>query len=341
MEKIPKFGIVGNAPEIKKIEVLAKIQDKFIKQNFASKKEINKLKEAEIEKTPEQESIIDFINSETNRLMIEAGVEPFIVPIKNIHIVKDEYFKNEINNDGGEAAMDHIKQAIFIMDSVAHSNIKFSSKLFHEMLHMKSKQVLEVSYDLEKEKGKIGPYRSGVKVFSTHAKDSLGPEHVHFTGLNEAIVANQEIKSYRTLLELPENANDKSNYYSTAKMNKRIEYAKKHHISEDEIEDINTGDRSFSVFPYETQRKVLDYVCEEIAKQYPEKFIDNDSVFKVFLKAHFTGHLLEIGHLIENTFGKGSLRVLGIMDYNPDSSVAANILEKLQKDRRNFELKNK
>jgi len=55
-------------------------------------------------------------------------------------------------------------------------------------------------------------------------------------------------------------------------------------------------------------------------------------VYKVFLKAHFTGRLLPIGRLIEKTFGEGSFRLLGNMDTDDESG--ALHLESLEKARR-------
>jgi hypothetical protein len=39
------------------------------------------------------------------------------------------------------------------------------------------------------------------------------------------------------------------------------------------------------------------------------------------LNAHFTGRLLEIGRLVEKTFGKESFRILGNMDTDGKSAV--------------------
>ena len=93
MEKIPKFGIVGNAPEIKKIEVLAKIQDKFIKQNFASKKEINKLKEAGIQSSIHYPSFHQFSAFKPLNLnpapIADKATSTDDGPIANHYIVSD------------------------------------------------------------------------------------------------------------------------------------------------------------------------------------------------------------------------------------------------------------
>ncbi|MEP7234205.1 MAG: hypothetical protein ABI778_02805, partial [Ignavibacteriota bacterium] len=38
-----------------------------------------------------------------------------------------------------------------------------------------------------------------------------------------------------------------------------------------------------------------------------------EDIKKEFLKSHFTGHLIGIGRMVEETFGEGSFRLLGMM----------------------------
>jgi len=72
-------------------------------------------------------------------------------------------------------------------------------------------------------------------------------------------------------------------------------------------------------------------VCAEIQKEFPEKFKSADDVYKIFLNAHFTGHLVTIGRLVEKTFGEGSFRELGNMGSDKESGVLC--LEFLKKAR--------
>lgn len=331
MEKLPDFGIVGNASEEDKAVVVDKIIEGFLKQGeLLSDKKQKELKEAEYKKTEDQLSIIKSLNEETNKLMIESGVEPFDIPEKNIHFLKEKFLeKIGVNTDG---SFDQKTQSILLSDEL-NSNFKFSLTLFHEMLHMKSKQIWEVSSDGDKIKK--APYRNGTTVYSTHKKESesKGFEHAHFNGLDEAIVTNLEKICLPIILNLPENKKYKDIYYSEEQVEERRKLANKYRIEEGDFYEINE-DNSIS-FGYRNQRMVLDFLCEEIFKQHPEKYTDTEAVFKEFVRAHFTGHLIEIGRLIEDTFGKGSFRILGAMD-SKNKNVSRNILEALQKNRRLF-----
>ena len=76
---------------------------------------------------------------------------------------------------------------------------------------------------------------------------------------------------------------------------------------------------------------MLEYVCSEIQKQFPDKYQSIEEVFKEFLKANFTGQLLGIARLVEQTFGEGSFRLLGNM--TEDKSSAVLYLDSLRKAR--------
>ncbi|MDD5251881.1 MAG: hypothetical protein PHT12_04595 [Patescibacteria group bacterium] len=63
-------------------------------------------------------------------------------------------------------------------------------------------------------------------------------------------------------------------------------------------------------FTYPDERAVLNAVIDGIAAKHADRFTDREQVFDVFARAYFSGRLLEIGHLIEGTYGKGSFRRL-------------------------------
>jgi hypothetical protein len=93
---------------------------------------------------------------------------------------------------------------------------------------------------------------------------------------------------------------------------------KQKNISEEDITSINLEDKSALSIGYRSQRNVLDYIYQVIAKdrkQVPEE------IHKEFLKSQFTGSLMPIARLIENSFGKGSFRELGNMDIDNDSCI--------------------
>jgi hypothetical protein len=330
MEKIPETNIVGDVQEEYKNRVKELLEKRFLAQDellFEGKK----ITDYEIIKTPEQISIINFINQETNRLMIESNAEPFDVPIENIHILSSSAIK-EITDSKFPAYIPN-KQAIIIPDSYVSSLLKFSCVIFHEILHMKGKQVWEV-YEKNDDKCYIfREYRSGVVTHSIIKKDKDNLEHSHFKGLNEAIVSTQTMLSFPSLLELPENFEERERYYSEDEENKRKKIFEGHGISEDEIFFMDSNGNPIFGAGYPNVRRVLDFVCDEIRKEFPNDYSDMESVFKEFLRAHFTGNLLDIARLVEKTFGKGSFRILGMMEPK-NVELINSVFELLQKKRR-------
>jgi len=53
-------------------------------------------------------------------------------------------------------------------------------------------------------------------------------------------------------------------------------------------------------------------VISEIYQRNKGEFGSEEEIFKTFAKAVLTGRLMELARLIDNTYGKGSFRKLGI-----------------------------
>lgn len=64
-------------------------------------------------------------------------------------------------------------------------------------------------------------------------------------------------------------------------------------------------------YSYLKHRQLLDYLCGEIQSQFPETYPNTEAVFEEFVKANFNGRFLTIGRIMEQTFGKGTFRLLG------------------------------
>lgn len=114
----------------------------------------------------------------------------------------------------------------------------------------------------------------------------------------------------------------------------RKKLAEKKEIPEDDIIWIDEkNENDYETVSYRQQREVLNYVCAEIQKQFPDRYQSADDVFEEFLKSHFTGRLLPIARLVEKTFGEGNFRLLGNMNAEKESGVLH--LESLKKARQN------
>lgn len=258
--------------------------------------------------------------------MQECGVEPFEVPTENYHILPPEEYKNQTN--GHIATTICEKQGIFFNAKYFRNNpVNFGLTTIHETLHLKAHTAFEV--DEAVESPDIDLYRAGVSSYSA-SKNKV--RHEHFGGLHEAIVATQEKKMFPAFMELPILSEEKEWIDTDRAKDIRKKISKKEKMPENEILWVYKGDEeNWEGAYYYRQRLVLNYICQEIQKEFSEQFQSTDEVFKEFLKAHFTGHLLTIAKLIEKTFGEGSFRSLGNM--SADRNSGALFLESFKKMR--------
>jgi len=334
MKRIPEFRIVGSASTEKKAEVKKDLERNFSDQ-LASLTEVDreKLEQLEYPKSEQELALIAFANEETNRLMQEAGVEPYDIPTENYHIVPPEIYKKSAAGTGTASTFFKQQMIIFNAENYRSNPVYFGASALHETLHLKGHTAFEVEAEGEKIEKTL--YRAGVEVLALQQLNSERKYHRHFFGLHEAIVANQEKKSLPKLFELPELKESKIWLMSDEAQELRKKLALKKEIPENEIFWVDQrGKDDWERFSYYQQCRVLDYVCAEIQKQLPEKYQSADRVFKEFLKAHFTGHLMSIARLVEKTFGEGSFRLLGNMSAD---DVSGNLsLEALQKMRQKF-----
>ena len=84
MEKIPEFRIVGGASQEDKEKARGEIEFRLT-DHVASLPESGRkqIKQLEYPKTQDELALIAFANEETNRLRIEAGMEPYELPPEN------------------------------------------------------------------------------------------------------------------------------------------------------------------------------------------------------------------------------------------------------------------
>ena len=323
--------MVGNASaENKEIE-RKETQDNFSRHlETMSPQDREKVKKLEFPKSQIEVALIDFANRETDKLMEGVGVESYDIPYENYHIIPSELF-NGIESSRAIASSNHRRQGMLFNSEYSRKNpLNFGIAAFHETLHLKSHFSIQVNED-----GKriiVAPYRTGVEVSSFLKNPDKGDYHVHFAGLHEAIVAEAEKRCVSKLLALPEFEKEREWLSSDLALERKKKIAEKKGVSQEEI--IWVGEKNEAdceIVSYPILRDVLNYVCAEIQKEFPDKYENDDEVFKAFLKAHFTGQLLPIARLVEKTFGEGSFRLLGNMGTDKESGVLH--LESLKKAR--------
>ena len=321
MEKITEIQTVGNASEEKKDQVKAEIKNLLLNY-FQSlpPEDTEQLKKHEIQKSEGQITLISFINNKVNRLVREFGLEPYDIPTENYHIIPSKLYR-KVARDSSNATAFYTKQGvIFEAESFQDNLLHFGAVALHETLHLKAFYSMEVNEeDTEIHKT---PYREGVTIRSLQREGYHGDYHEHFRGLHEAIVSRVERDSISNLLELPELSKEKEWLAS-----EEADQLKKKLATEKEMPENNIiwvgekGKNDWERVGYPKHIEVLEYVCSEIQKQFSDEYRDTEDVFKEFLKAHFTGQLLGIARLVEQTFGIGSFRQLGNMSEEEESAV--------------------
>ncbi len=333
-ESGPSFRVVGGAGEGFKNELKKLFGVNFSEGHLTnmSKDLLAGLKKNEFPKTPEELELISFANEKTNELTERAGAGAYDIPDKNIHIVSKEFYgKIDRKKSGSAAAAFREYQAVFFDESVfAGDNIYFGSTVFHELMHMKSAVVLEAEETGKDARATI--YRTGFSVQSSQKSSGEGKHHEHFLGLDEAIVASEEKEYTKEMMNLPMFEEERKWMDSEKAKKIKEDIASRAGIPTDEIYWINGKSGKFFTHSYYPQRTVLNFVREEIQKEFPEKYESVKDVSDEFLKSFFSGSLSVPAQLMEKTFGKGSFRVLGIM--GDDKNSAINVLETLKSMRR-------
>src|SRR3989344_2476044 len=256
MEKGPEIRIVGGVSAEKKEQTRKEVEQALFSHfKSLSPQEREQFEKFEYMKSEKEVALIDFANEETLRLMQEAGVEPYDVPIENYHIIPSELYKKAAGDSGTATTFNTKQGIIFDAQHFRDNPVNFGAVDLHESLHLKA----------------------------------------HFS---------MEVKEEGEKIESPE----------------------------DDIIWVDKKNKNdWETVPYLQQRDVLNYVCAEIQKQFPDEYKSADDVYKTFLNAHFTGRLLPLARLVEETFGEGSFRLLGNMDTDRQSGILH--LESLKKAR--------
>lgn len=232
------------------------------------------IEEFEVEKTNREKEVIDFVNTEADRILEELGRKnPTEIAESNIHILRKNgtYDYTEGRLQGGSHATTRGSVLVDRQDS----DIQFALVLFHELMHMKVYKALQL---LEKEEGNdLYAYRSGFSVTDREGKNT------YFIALEEAMIGYLTKKFYDDVLM-------KSPLFIDEVIAKGENYD--HKISR--MEELG----------------FLNKLVDDLWKQNKDTFETRDDVFKLFVDAHVNGHLLQVGKLVEKTFGKGSFRRL-------------------------------
>lgn len=278
-------------------------------------------------KTPEELTIIDFVNRETNRLRRTVGVDPLDISADHYHLVPAETFRRQQQLLSGtyrknlpmKAFTDPNLTHAIHQKSSSHNLVDFGTTVLHETLHLVSQVIIEAA--TQKGEHVERNRRTGVR--------SMDGNVTSFSGLSEAIAEEQTKRSFPRLLELPILASEKDWYYSTEGKDARQKIATEQQIPEDEIYWVDKNHpEKYESFVYNTQRDILKFICNQIYTDKKRTFQSPDQVFQeLFLLAEFTAMTFSTEVAMEIAFGEKGFNFIRKMDRN-DRRTKLSTLEK-------------
>jgi hypothetical protein len=273
--------------------------------------------------------------------MKKAGVSPYNVSARNIHILPPDYYKREGLKDTIATTVPKYQAVTFDALYVRQNNVCFGNVIFHELMHLKSHFALEVGKPrVDEKEPKKTEFRGGLGIKAAQKIISHGKYHEHFRGLNEALISSREKSFYEEMMKLPLFEKERDWLLSSKVQEIKKKIAKEDGVSEKDILWVRPDSKDYEIISYPRQRAVLSFITKEIQKEFSEKYKSSDEVSSEFLKSFFTGRLLPVARLVERTFGEGSFEVLGMM--GADQETAVSVLEYLKRARaRCLKLKSK
>lgn len=324
MERLPNLSFVGDVSDKARKEKRKEYERFMIEDHRLriSQEEKEKLARHEVAKTPEEIRLFEFADSWGQKRQEICGATPYQFPVRNIFLLKPDGYNEMVGGSGATGYVDSQRIAMVIQDN----KYNLTSKVFHEMTHCRGKIVVEIA---ERDQRVLGnTLRTGLTVHSTSTQNRRGESHKHLHGLEEAVVSQEEVYFSFALLDRPEFKELKRMMLSESGRAERERICDAKKLDNDDLLCFDPEKKEYEIVGYSKQRKVLRYVCQEIAEAVNST---ENEVYFLFLKAHFSGHLLEIARLFEKTFGSGAFRRLG--DMGTDSVSAVQTLEALKRMR--------
>lgn len=335
-EKGPDFRIVGGISEEEKEQEKKRLKGLRGEKHLEDLREesiIEELETLEYDKEEEELELIGLANKRTNKLMKEVGIQSHDVPERNFHIVPPDFYERATGEKGVASVL---RGSFLIIMNVARARVSpllFGVYAFHELMHLNSHYTQEVQKKKEGNEDmlKRTAYRAGICVGSAQKKELQGESHGHFEGLNEAVVDLQSKEFVLDLIKHPLLKQERERLNSEEAIEFKKKIAQESKTAQEDIFWVSKDGEEYERIGYSRQRKVLEYVMEQIQIEFPEKYKSKEEVLAEFLKSFFTGHLLPLAKLTEKTFGKGGFRLLGMM--KTDEETPIEVFEALYKKR--------
>jgi hypothetical protein len=292
----------------------AKVEDHYAKK-FLNQEELAQFSR---EKTLEEIELINDINHHLKTLIEDYGGIFKSIPSENIHFLDESKLNPETTEEYADpkrvATFDARKQSLVIAPNSQSNKLLLVNAIVHELLHAQSFFSLQINEKGERVRrngfsivGKDGLYFTDinesivVELTKTFEK-SFFPQ---IPGVREAYEAREEYK--RAVKNIIEGEALESGEPLPPDLDNRLEnvLTLTNHVSGD------VRDTLFREHPYKFERMEFQDLISDIYETRKDTFSSKDDVFRIFTKAFFTGEILEVARLIDETYGKGAFRELG------------------------------
>jgi hypothetical protein len=336
IEKGPNFKVAGNVEKWNEKFIVGEMKKKLYEGHLLnlSEQEREEFLKNELPKTSEEIKFIRMANEETNKIMKKLGVSPYDIPEKNVHMLKNEFFQKFATKESHIPATvkPNLQAVLCNVGEVRKDRLLSAIMIFHEFVHMKSYLAYDTKVEIDEKRNakkiRTHTYREGIGVNSPMKKNDEGKGRELFWGLNEAITSHEEKIYLKKLLDDPQFSKEKEHLFSGEVIKSKKLIKEQFGDEEDEICTVDLETNRFFGVGFKNFRRVLEYVCQEIARDTKRT---TEEIHEEFLKSHFTGNILPIARLVEGSFGKGSFLQLGAMEGDKES--AEKTLAELKKRR--------
>jgi len=255
------------------------------------------LREYEVKKTPEQREVLNFVIEQAEDFIGQYGVESQNIRPKDIYIEKEKFWEKTNLKDAYGVSMPLIGAIAIRQDENRITNSTLAARTYHELMHNAAFGRLAIN-----KRRAVGHHdwiaeRGGVTVGEAKRGNA-------FLGdLNEAITAELE---HRFMQENKDHPLFKEDFWKIKHEISRRGAELANSLLEEENEEGVI--EYFTNTSYARQRRKMHLMFDEIAEKNPDQFQNSEQVFEVFLKAYFSGRLLEISRLLKKTYGNRPLK---------------------------------
>ncbi len=278
----------GESPE-KRAEILDAANSSYI--NFEGSAHIS-----EIDHPEGFDEIVEAIQNDFEKFVINHGGIPVNILLKNIHFMTEKDFDQCFKKDSKTPQLSTIGH-IFIRgnNKDIHS---IMSDFVHELFHISSYHKLQVA--------------PAPLIFTSTRSGLLATPHKRsdrlFDNLNEAITDTLALRFeqmfFRTHPTLKKYTDKKEQFQN---QNPKDEFDVYKTVRYQDNASIYTWRRQ-----YTQEKRKLYEICETIAQKKKDTYLSANDVFLEFTRGYFNGDMSVIAKLIDDTYGKGSFRALAI-----------------------------